>query len=232
VHNDPRADEHEILLKKGSGQVTRGRETVSLSNWERVSFRADPRPLVRVKEIGPPTLIQPANMSPVYISQTGKSIDFSWSPVPNVRGYRVRVSKNPYFSSLVVDRVVQGTDTRVLGLKEGGYYWVVTSLDASGRESVESERNQFSVVAKAIDAGTLPLDLEPFIQHGHVIEIQGRTDPNARVMVNGQEVPLINSDGTFHFFTRPLPNGENMITVTAQNNRGAVKTEQKRLVIE
>jgi hypothetical protein len=232
VHNDPRADQHEILLKKGSGQVTRGNQTVSLANWERVSFRSESQNLTRVKEVGPPTLIQPANMAPVYVQEPGRPIDFSWTPIPTSHGYRLRVSKNPYFSSMIFDRVLQGTETKVSGLKEGGYYWVVTSLDEKGKESVESERNQFSVVAKTADLGTLPLTLQPFIQHGHVIEIQGRTDPSARVMVNGEEVPLINSDGTFHFFTRPLPNGENIITVTAQNNRGAVKTEQKHLVIE
>ncbi|MGA3210383.1 MAG: hypothetical protein ABSD20_03695 [Terriglobales bacterium] len=57
-------------------------------------------------------------------------------------------------------------------------------------------------------------------------------DPAARVMVNGQEVPLIRPDGSFNFFTPPLHNGENIITVTAQNARGGVKTEQKKVVIE
>jgi hypothetical protein len=232
VRNDPRADTHEILMKKGTGQVTRGRETVTLSNWERVSFRADAQSLSRVKEVGPPTLIQPANMSPVYIAPGGRAINFGWSPVPGTRGYRLRVSKNPYFSSTVFDKVVQTTDFKIPGLKEGGYYWVVTTLDEKGKESVESERNQFSVVAKTADNVSLPLELQPFIQHGHMIELRGKTDPSARVMVNGLDVPLINSDGTFSFITKPLPAGENVITVTAQNNKGAVKTEQKRIVIE
>ena len=30
----------------------------------------------------------------------------------------------------------------------------------------------------------------------------------------------------------PLPNGESMITITAQNSRGGVKTEQKKIVIQ
>ncbi len=233
VRNDPRADTHEILLKKGSGQVTRGGETVSLSNWERISFKAaEPTPLRKAKEVGPPTLIQPANMSPVYITSSARTIDFAWSQVPSSRGYRLRVSKNPYFSSTVFDRIVHGTDAKIPGMKEGGYYWVVTSLDEKGKESVESERNQFSVVAKIADNMTLPLEIQPFIQHGHMIEVRGKTDPNARVMVNGFDVALINPDGTFSFYTKPLPAGENVITITAQNNRGAVKTEQKHIVID
>jgi hypothetical protein len=34
VHNDPRADAHEILLKRGSGQVTRRNETITLTDYE------------------------------------------------------------------------------------------------------------------------------------------------------------------------------------------------------
>jgi hypothetical protein len=65
-----------------------------------------------------------------------------------------------------------------------------------------------------------------------VIEVTGKTEPNARVMVNGREVPLITGDGSFHYFTPPLPNGENVITVTAQNSRGGVNTQQKTVIIQ
>jgi hypothetical protein len=51
-------------------------------------------------------------------------------------------------------------------------------------------------------------------------------------MVNGREVPLIGTDGTFHYFTPPLPAGESMITVTAQNSQGGVNTQQKKVVIQ
>ena len=65
-----------------------------------------------------------------------------------------------------------------------------------------------------------------------MIEIKGRTEPGARVMVNGEEVPLIGKDGSFDYFTRPLPNGENVITITAQNAKGAVNTQTKKIVIQ
>jgi hypothetical protein len=232
VRNDPKADQHEILMKRGSGTVTRGTETVALSNWEKVSFQAGTGRMNREKETGPPTLIQPANMAPVYVNPGNRYVEFSWTPVPNTRGYRLRISRNPYFSSTVLDKVVPDTQMKIPGLKEGGYYWVITSLDNSGRESVESERNQFTVLGRNAESTVLALDLEPLVQHGHIIEVKGRTEPSARVMVNGREAPMLNGDGTFQFFTTPLPHGENIITVTAQNAKGAVKTEQKKVVID
>jgi hypothetical protein len=51
-------------------------------------------------------------------------------------------------------------------------------------------------------------------------------------MVNGREVPMITTDGTFHYFTPPLPAGEAVITVTAQNAQGGVNTTQKKIIIQ
>jgi hypothetical protein len=65
-----------------------------------------------------------------------------------------------------------------------------------------------------------------------VIQVRGKTEPNARVMVNGAEVAFVRPDGSFEFFTPKLPSGENMITVTAQNTKGGVATQQRKVVIQ
>ncbi|HXX02093.1 MAG TPA: hypothetical protein VEJ00_12830, partial [Candidatus Acidoferrales bacterium] len=78
----------------------------------------------------------------------------------------------------------------------------------------------------------IALELDPFVQHGHVIEITGKTQTGARVMVNGSEVPLVTGDGSFHYFTPPLPTGEAVITVTAQTAQGGVNTQQKKIIIQ
>ncbi len=232
VDNDPRGDTHEILVKKGSGEVKRGDEIVRLTDFEKVSFKADSPTMAKTKEIAPPTLISPANMMPVFFTGSDSPIDFSWTPMERAKAYHIRVSRNPYFSSIVFDKKVTDTNARVTGLGEGPYYWLVTSLDASGKESVESERNRFTLIPKGASDVALTLELDPFVQHGHVIEVIGKTESGARVMVNGDEVPLIATDGSFHYFTPPLPNGENVITITAQNAKGGVNTQQKKVVIQ
>jgi hypothetical protein len=232
VHNDPKADSHEILLKKGSGDVTRNGEVVRLSDWEKVSFAQDSPKMAKVKEIGPPTPISPANMMPVFVSSDPKPLEFSWTPMANAVGYRLRISRNPYFSSTLVDRKVGTADVLVSGLGEGAYYWLVHSYDAAGKESVESEKNRFTIIPKGASSGAINLAMDPFVQHGHVIELTGKTEVGARVMVNGREVPVISADGSFHYFTPPLPAGESVITITAQNSKGGVNTQQKKVVIQ
>src|SRR5262249_35291340 len=224
VRHDPPADQHEILVKKGSGEIERNGEVVHLSNWEKVNFQAQSKAMERGKEVGPPSPIAPGNMMPIFIAEGEKTkdVEFSWVPMANAAGYRLRISHNPYFSSLLLDKKVEMTNVVVTGLGQGAYYWDIQSYDSAGKESVESEKNRFTIIPRANEKVELSLEIDPFIQHGHVIEVTGKTEAGASVIVNGREVPLVADDGSFHYFTPPLPNGENMITVTTQNSKGGV----------
>jgi hypothetical protein len=188
----------------------------------------------RATEIGPPVPITPGNMMPVFIGtgEKSKEVDFAWTPMANAAGYRLRISHNPYFSSTLLDRKVETPSVVVTGLSVGAYYWSIQSYDAAGKESVESEKNRFTIIVKAKEKIELPLAIDPLTQHGHVIEVTGKTEAGARVMVNGREVPIVGDDGSFHYFTPPLPNGENLVTVTAQNSKGGVNTHQEKVVIQ
>jgi hypothetical protein len=233
VHNDPNTDQHEILLKKGSGDVTRNGETIKLAPWEKVGFQGQQSRMEKEKEIGPPTPISPANMAPIFAADgSTKDVEFSWTPMANAIGYRLRISRNPYFSSTLVDKKINTADVTVTSLGEGAYYWAVQSYDSAGKESMESEKNRFTIIPKGKQNDAIDLELDPFVQHGHVIEVTGKTQSGARVMVNGREVPLIEADGSFHYFTPPLPMGEAVITVTAQTAQGGVNTQQKKIVIQ
>jgi hypothetical protein len=232
VRKDPKSQQDELLVTKGQGTVQRGTETVQLTDWEKARFKASEGSLEKIKEIGPPTPISPANMMPIFSPTDSKPIEFSWTPMTNAKGYRLQISQNPYFSSLIMDRKVTSSAVMVSGLPEGPYYWMVQSYDANGKQSVESERNRFTIIAKETESGQIPLALDPLIQHGRVIELTGRTEVGARVMVNGHEVPVIGSDGRFHYFMPPLANGESTITITAQNAKGGVNTQQQKVVIQ
>lgn len=228
VVNDPRTDQRTVMVRKGSGDVTRDGKTVPLEEYTKVSIPQGPGEMTKTRELRPPILISPPPNQTVFLDPATKGVNFSWSPVDNVREYHVRISRNPSFSDLVVNDRKPTTQVVVTNLPEGVYYWQVVSIGADGKESSESESPRFTVAPKG--TGTLALDLD-YVQLGHVIEVKGKTEPNARVMVNGQEA-VVGSDGAFHHFTNPLPTGENMITVTAQNAQGGVNTVTKQVVIQ
>ncbi|MGH9556287.1 MAG: FecR domain-containing protein [Terriglobales bacterium] len=228
VRNDPKADRHEILVTKGTSDVTRGTEVVRLTDFEKVSFTAEGGSMNKEKEIAPPTLITPANMMSIFVKDP---VSLSWTQMAHARQYHVRLSRNVYFSSIALDRRVAGTDMTAPPLQEGAYYWVVQSVDGQGRESAESEKNRFNVIPKGADTPSLRLVIEDLRQHGRVIEIRGETEPGARVMVNGQEVPDLSPMGKFTFFTQSLSSGQNTITITAQNAKGGVNTLTRKVII-
>ena len=230
--NDRRKGAPAVLVTKGLGTFEMAGEKQTLAPFERVSFNPESGEIRKEKEIAPPVLLSPANMMPLFVAAPGKPVDFTWTPVEGVKGYHVRLSRNPYFSSLEKEGRLNTTDWHVTGLAEGKYYWMVQSIANSGRESIESEKNGFTIITRGNEAVSLALELEPFIQHGHVIEVKGKTQQGARVMVNGEQVPIIGDDGSFNYFTPPLPAGESMITITAQNERGGVNTQTKRVVIQ
>jgi hypothetical protein len=230
VVNDIRADQHEILVKKGSGEVTREGQTVPLENYTKVAFSSNSKEMIKTKELQPPTLISPPPMQNVYVDPSVKGVTFSWAPVDNVREYHIRITRNASFiGPFIVDDRKTATQVMVTNLQDGTYYWQVRSIGLDGKESIESETYRFTILPKG--TGSLTLELGDFLQLGHVIEVKGHTEPNARVMVNGQEA-VVGSDGAFHHFTNPLPTGENLITVTAQNAKGGVNTVTRQVVIQ
>src|SRR5262249_16494941 len=144
VRNNPRADEHEIAVRRGSSEVTRGSETVKLSELDRVNFRAAAPTMVKTKDIGPPVLIAPTNVMPVFPGGATRPLLSTWPQVPGAEQSRWRASRTPYFTSPVLDRSIAETTYMAPSFAEGAYYWEVQSIDVTGRRSIESEKNRFT----------------------------------------------------------------------------------------
>ena len=65
-----------------------------------------------------------------------------------------------------------------------------------------------------------------------MIEVTGKTGDGRARHGQRREVTFVTNDGSFHYFTPPLPAGESTITVTAQNAQGGVNTKQQKVVIQ
>lgn len=233
VLNDPTNDQHAIQVKKGSGEVARGDQDVKLGVNEKVTFTEDASQMTKTKEISPPFLIGPFDNQQVSIGPADKGVTFYWSEVQGIKAYHLTVSRNQFFTpvSVVFDKGINSSQVVLKDMAMGTYYWEVRSVSDSGKESVASPRSRFTLIPKGADNTSIALELGDFVQHGHSIEVKGRTEAGARVMVNGQEA-VVNPDGTFRHFTNQLPTGENLITVTAQNAKGGVSTKQQSVTIQ
>jgi hypothetical protein len=160
-------------------------------------------------------------------------MDFSWTEVPGAKAYHLQISPSVMLSNFVVDKKVTGkTSIPVSGLEEGIYYWMVSSIDANGVESQPSQANRLNLLHQ-VEGNQAYLEVDKIIQHGRVVEVQGKTEPGTTVIINNEQVFSISPDGTFRGFTSPFPeSGSNQITITAQDRKGNTNTIRKTVVIE
>lgn len=230
VKNDPKQDEHEIVVATGSAEVERGHEKIELTQWEKVSF-PNGGPSQKSNVLAPPGLIAPLNLSPI-ISETPKTarIHFEWHPVDGAVSYTLRVSLTTMFAKLAKEVTVSGTSADISGLEAGDYFWNVTASDAKKQTSEFSEIFKFSLVAQG-KAQEMLLEVEAPQIHGRVAELIGKTEPGAALIINGQPVANIMPDGSFRHFTEPLEPGAHTIVVIGSNRRGGTAKQEISIVI-
>ena len=116
------------------------------------------------------------------------------------------------------------------GLDAGEYFWNVIATDANKQSSQVSEIFKFTIFAQG-KAQEMLLEIQGTQMQGKVAEIYGKTEPGAALMVNGQEIPDIGTDGTFRYFTDPLQPGEHTIVIIGQNRRGGTARQQVTFVV-
>lgn len=230
VKNDPQKNEHEIVVASGAAEVQRGIEKVELTQWEKVSFPTG-GPLQKTNVLAPPSLVEPLNLAPI-ISENPKAspVRFEWKPVENAVGYTVRISTTTMFTKMVKEAHTTGTSTEIVGLDPGDYFWNVTASDAKKETSETSETFKFTIVSQG-KTQEMMLQIDGTQLHGRLVEIIGRTESGAALIVNGQPVPNISPDGSFRYFTEPLDPGEHTIVVIGQNRRGGTAKQAISIVV-
>jgi hypothetical protein len=230
VKNDPNKNEHEIVVANGGAEVHRGNETIELTQWEKASFPTGGA-TQKSDVLAPPALVAPLNLAPI-ISENPKTavVRFEWQPVDQAVGYTLRISSTTMFTKLVKQMTASGPTADVSGLEAGDYFWNVTATDAKKETSEFSETFKFSLVAQGKMQNML-LEIEGTQIHGRVVELIGKTEPGAALIVNGQPVANIAQDGTFRHFTEPLEPGEHTLVVIGSNRRGGTATQKVPIVV-
>ncbi len=234
VRNDPDKNVHEITVDTGVAEVTRGSTSVQLGQYEQVSFASEQAGLVRSKVIAPPSLLTPPNMELLQVQDPkATELDFSWTDVQGAQAYHLQISPSVMLSNFIVDKKITGkTSISISGLEEGIYYWMVSAIDAKGVESQPSQANRLNLLHQVV-GNQAYLEVTNIIQHGRVVEVQGKTEPGTTVIINNEQVFSISPDGTFRGFTSPFPDGgSNVVTITAQDHKGNTNTIRKTVVIE
>jgi len=230
VKADPDTKSSEIVVSSGNAQVQRGAERIELTNWQKATVTSG-TPIQKTDVLAPPEPLQPLNLAPI-ISENPKlaTIHFEWKPVQDAISYKLRISTTAMFTKTLLDKVVSGTSVDITGLDVGDYFWDVSATDAKKQISEVSAPYKFTVVAQGKSQEML-LEIESTQLQGRMAEIVGRSEPGAALIVNGQPVPNIAPDGTFHYFVGPLEPGQHTIVVMGSNRRGGTNMKQFSIVV-
>ena len=65
--------------------------------------------------------------------------------------------------------------------------------------------------------------------HGNVVEITGRTEPGAALIINGEQVADVRGDGVFKYFTAPLTRGPQTSFLQDRTGGAARRSSELRL---
>jgi len=233
VRSDPRTKESEITVSAGGAELstTDGRQHVEIGRWERVTVPASGGALTKTTVLAPPELAEPLNLQPLLVPDPKRApVQFEWKPVAGAVSYQLRISTTSMFSRIVENRKVTGTTTVVTGLDPGDYFWNIVATDAQKRVSEPSDTFKFTLATQGKGQEML-LEIGGTQLHGNVVEVSGRTEPRAALIINGESVADVRPDGTFKFFTQPLARGSQTIVITGQNRRGGTAIKRVEIVI-
>ena len=229
VKADPETKESEIVVANGSAQVQRGNERVELNQWQKASVTPSGA-ITKSDVLAPPEPLEPLNLAPIIAENPRAALlHFEWKPVPDAVSYTLKVSTTNMFTKILKEAKTSGSSLDLSGLDSGDYFWMVTA-NSRKLTSEPSEIYKFTLVAQA-RSQDMVLDVQGTQLHGRVVEVIGRTEPGAALIINGQHVPNIAGDGTFRHFTEALEPGEHTIVIIGQNRRGGTATKRVSVVV-
>lgn len=168
-----------------------------------------------------------------------KRLVLAWQPVAGASRYALQVSRTHLFVDNVIDAENRTRTRATLGLRgEGTFQWRVAAFGPNGVQGPWSETRKFRVASAAHSGGgekkdaTPPeLDLDEIKTYGSIFMVNGRSEPGARVEVNGEQVKT-NADGSFTKAVQLTKEGWNIIEIRARNAWGNETVRRHRVFVE
>jgi hypothetical protein len=230
VRSDPDTKQQEITVASGSAELNRGSEHMDIGQFEKVTFPTGGQ-MTKSQVLAPPGLVQPLNLQPITVNDPKHDpVHFAWNAVATAKMYEFQISTTAAFNHVVMDKKIASESVEITGLDPGDYFWRVRAIDADGKTSDVSDPFKFILVVHGKEQEML-LEVDSTELNGNVVEVIGRTEPGAALIINGEQVASIQADGHFRHFLPAMIKGSHEIIITGQNRRGGTATKRVEVVI-
>ena len=230
VSSNPATNEQQITVSNGSAELNRGNEHLDIGQWERATFPTGGS-ITKSQVLAPPEISEPINLQAIIVEDPKKDpVHFSWKPVPTAKMYDFQAGTTTMFNHIVAERKTASTSVDVTGLEPGDYFWRVRAIDDKNNVSDPSDSFKFMLATQGKEQEML-LTVDDTELQGNVVEVIGRTEPGAALIINGEQVADIQADGHFRYFTQPMARGSHEVVITGQNRRGGTAIKRVQVVI-
>jgi uncharacterized protein YrrD len=231
VTSNPATNEQQVTVDAGSAELNRGNEHVDIGQYERATVPSGGGAITKTQVLAPPELVLPLNLQAMILADPKHDpVHFSWKAASTAKSYEIQVSTDTNFSHIVMERKTASTGIDIPGLDPGDYFWRVRAIDDKNALSDASASYKLTVVTQGKEQEML-LEVDGTQLQGNVVEVMGRTEPGAALIINGAQVADIKSDGHFRYFTDPMAKGSHTIVITGQNRRGGTAIKRVDVVI-
>jgi hypothetical protein len=230
VRSDPETKQQEITVASGSAELNRGSEHMDIGQFEKVTFPTGGQ-MTKSQVLAPPELVQPLNLQPITVNDPKRDpVHFAWNAVATAKSYEFQISTTAAFNHVVMDKKISTESVEITGLDPGDYFWRVRAIDPDNKTSDVSDPFKFILVVHGKEQEML-LEVDSTELNGNVVEVIGRTEPGAALIINGEQVASIQGDGHFRHFLQAMTKGSHEIILTGQNRRGGTATKRVEVVI-
>ena len=200
-----------ITVYKGEAEVSAGGRSVKVKANTSLTMKPGEKLGVPVALQAPPDLISPAEGSLFFFRDMPPAVPFSWEPVPGTDMFHMQIARDPSFKDIVFDKKFNRKEFMHENLKQGAYYWRVSSIREGG-EGFYGKARRLELVQDS-----LPPRLLVNFPSGPVPEssfvLTGETEAGSRVFISGTEIQVTET-GMFAQEMK-IENRINLITVEA-----------------
>ena len=223
-------------VQSGTAEVQTGGKTLTLKPLERMEVSAE-QVVNRVKLLAAPALLDPTDQRVfLHDDPSSETTTLRWAKVTGGERYRLQIARTGLFGELLLDKSdIRSASVQIPGLQEGNYYWRVSVIDAGNVESLFSEIRKFKIARsgerRTDDTTPPPLEVVDVLPSGHLVIINGRTEPGAVLSIDGQKVDVYD-DGAFTAVVRMKKDGLNDLEIVAQDTAGNTTRMRRSVYVE
>lgn len=225
-----------VSVLEGSQVVeTRSGAKVNLPAGTAVKVDESGKPGAVVALPAVPVLEAPPHQAEIsYVDPSRSTTLLAWKAIPGAATYHLMLDYSPRFNRPLVDRAgIKDRSQEIRGLEPGKYYWRVAAVDREGVEGGFSDTALFMVTRPAAASASgppPPLTLEALEVRGNILQVKGRTEPGARITVNGNRVD-VREDGSFNEYISLDKAGKQEVVVRSMGLNGGVKEVRRPVTV-